>query len=212
MKTINKVLMTALVALITAITAKAVTVRPLDVLESVRWGATHVITILESDLTLTNTTTFAQTLTNGTIAANTTIVPVALVVGTAFNVSAADNAADTNGYNTTTVTVGDSASATQFLTSMQINANGTNDTVRFVAAGGGTIAVTLQTIAAGLTNSAVLVPVVTNATAAFTGSITGTKSYTSANAFRFAFTGMTNEALSAYTTGRLDFYYREIKP
>lgn len=171
MKTINTFLMAALMALVTAIVVQAATVRPLDTAESARRGASHVVTILESDLTDTNTATFSQVLTNGTIAANTAIVPVALVLATPFNI----NDATTNAYNTTVVTIGDTASSnTSLVSSTELNQNGTEVYVKIPAV--------------------------------------ASKLYTSASALTFAFTGMTNQALSAFSKGRLDFYFRVVAP
>jgi len=218
-------------ALLGAFTAQAVEVQALTTSESARWGATHRVLIVESDLTDTNLATLsAQTLTNGTIAAGTTIVPVALTVTTPFNI----NTATTNAFNFTTVSVGDSSSATQFVPATQINGNGTNVSISLSNPNGGTVAVALQSAAVTTTVYTVQVDaigtngnnvvtnivaatttypaVVTNATATFTASVSGTKYYTSADALRFAFTAMTNKTLASFTRGQLEFYYKVIKP
>lgn len=205
MKMNLKTMLCAMFAGLLAMFASGAEVIKLGTAEAAAVGATHQIIVYESDLTDTNTATFTQTLTNGVIPANSVVVPVALFVSTPFNI----NSATTNAYNFTTVSVGDSASATQFVPSTQINGNGTNASFNISAQAVGTVSLTMQTFNAGVTNNSnVLLPVVTNVTAATSS---GAKSYTSANAFRFAFTGQTNQALSAFTKGRLDFYYRLVQ-
>lgn len=103
--------------------APALEVNPLGVEEMARWGATHRVTITHDDLTDTNLATLsAQTITNIVIPANASVVPICLVVDAGFNI----NAATTNAYNSTTLSIGDSSSNTAFVSSTQINGNGTN--------------------------------------------------------------------------------------
>lgn len=171
MKSKFKFVVAVVLGALFGLSAGAASFRPLDVAEAARWGATHQIVVEESDLTDTNTATFSQVLSNGVIAANTAIVPVALVLEQPFNI----NDATTNAYNTTVVTVGDSASSnTSFISSTELNQNGTEVYVKLPAVAG--------------------------------------KLFTSAAKVTFAFTGMTNNALSSFTKGRVAFYYREVKP
>lgn len=153
-----------------AFSAVAIEWEPLGVEEMARWDASHRVVILESDLTDTNTATFAQSLTTGVLRASTVIEPVALVVVTPFNI----NAATTNAYNSTTLAVGDSNSTTQYIGAVQVNGNGTNATWRLA----------LQA------NRRII---------------------STADKLTFNFTGQTNQALSAFDRGRVEFYYREYR-
>lgn len=133
MKNMFKITIAAVLGASLGLTAGAASFRPLDTAEAARWGATHQIVISETDLTDTNTATFSQVLTNGVIAANTAIVPVALVLEQPFNI----NDATTNAYNTTVVTVGDTASSnTSFISSTELNQNGTEVYVKLPTVAG----------------------------------------------------------------------------
>lgn len=194
MKTIENIkFMLALVLAVFAfgftVEAQIVKFRPLDASEAARWGATHVATLVEGDLTDTNLATLsAQTVTNGYIAANSVVIPVALTVGQAFGV----NAASTNAYNYTTVSVGDSASATTFFPAVQVNGSGTNSVV---------VLPSFQT--ATYTNTVPNFVAFTNAPG---------KTFTAANYIRFTATAMTNQTLNSLTQGRVDAYFKVLAP
>ena len=163
--------------------------RALDVAEASRWGATHVATLVEGDLTDTNLATLsAQTVTNGYIPANSVVIPVALAVSQPFGI----NGATTNAYNYTTVSVGDSASATTFFPAVQVNGSGTNSVV---------VMPSFQT--ATYTNTAPNFVAFTNAPG---------KTYTAANIVKFTATAMTNQTLNALTQGRVDCYLKIVSP
>lgn len=99
--------------------AMGATFEPLSSIEKSHWGATHVLTLTETDLTDTNTATFTQNVTAGVIRAYSVVQPVAMVLDKSFA------HALTSAYNTTTFTLGDTSSTTNFLGSTEVAVLGT---------------------------------------------------------------------------------------
>lgn len=198
-----KIVWLAVVLTVLCAVAQAVEVIPLGTDEAARWGATHQIVITEADLTDTNTATFTQTLTGATIRANTAIEPVALALWAPFGL-----ATTSTNYTSTTVTVGDSDSATQFLTATEVNENGSEVYFKWATAQA-TATTSTNLIYLGAATNVLTNAVLASATAGTTE--LGRRYYTTANKLTFAFTGTTNYALSALTKGELRFYYRELR-
>lgn len=199
----NKILAVLGLALIVNGSVNALERSPLGNEEAARWGATHRIIITESDLTDTSTVIRA-TITGATIRANTAIEPVALVLAHPFNI----NSAATNAYNTLTVTVGDTNSATQFVSSTELNENGTEVYFKW-ATPASMAAVTTQLVYLGSTSNVLTNAVLVSSSQAATE--IGRKYYTVADKLLFAFTGLTNQTLDAFDRGEIQFYYRELR-
>lgn len=94
---------------------------PLTLEEQASTGFTHMLVLNVDDLTETATNT-TQTITSSTVPANWIINKVMAKLITAFK-DASDAA-----YNTTTLIVGDAGSANRYITSAQLNENGTEIT------------------------------------------------------------------------------------
>jgi len=191
--------------LLVAMSALGIEWTPLGNEEATRWGATHRVIIRESDLTDTNLGTLSsQVLTGALVRANTAIEPVALVLADAFNI----NGATTNAYNSMTCSVGDTNSATQFMSAVQLNENGTE--VYFTWATPAALTPTTTTLVyLGATND-VLTNVVMTA-AAQPATQLGRKYYVSPDKIRFTFTAMTNQTLAALDRGEVWFFYKELR-
>lgn len=127
----KKFLIGLMAAVCAVFVARAVEITALDSAQAAKWDATHVVTLSHEDLTDTNTATFAQTITSGVVAAKSGVELKALILKEPFNI----NTATTNAYNTTTLSVGDSASNTVFLTSTELNENGTEVYVKYGTGG-----------------------------------------------------------------------------
>ncbi len=115
-----------LVLMLSASISMAATFRSLPLDSKADFGATHVATITYTDLTRTNLDGSSQTLSNlCDVAAKQSVEMVAMVLVTPF----VDNA--TNAHNSTLLSVGDSTSDTLFLTSTELNSNGTEVYIKF---------------------------------------------------------------------------------
>jgi hypothetical protein len=218
----------ALLAWLAPITAQAASFRPLTEQEKAHLGATHVATITYADFTETNTNT-AVTLTNVfSVAAKQGVQLMAMQLKTAFTTG------NTNYTGSVLVTVGDGADADLYLTSTELDSDGTEVFIKFgrsvQAATSGSlvyaktnapaVTITLQTVSLTDTNG-VTALCVTNVTAtatvtpgtntvlsALTDDVTGRKVYTTADNIDFTFTPNAEEALDALTAGEVRFYFK----
>ncbi len=187
------------------------------------FGATHVATITYTDLAdATNLAAGTYVISNiCPVAAKQSVEMVAMVLVSGFYDTA------TNGHSSTAVTVGDGDSATTYMTSTELNTNGTAVYIKF---GKSPLAVTssIQTnvIAISLLTTNCWVNggtnqfyLVTNATITsetqtrLTGitdlnNNTGTKVYTSAGDLKFTFTGTSSYAMQDLDAGEVRFYFR----
>jgi len=173
--------------------------RPLGVEEAALYGASHVWTIEYNDFTASTTTNSTAWLTN-TVAANSMVELRAYVLDKAFD---DENSSWTN---STVMYVGDGSTTNLFLEATQIASDGTEVFVKYPTPDAYTISVSAQTVAITGTN------VMTNATATATASEQGRKLYTTAGSIVAGFTPMSMEAMASQTVGRVQLYFRVIKP
>jgi hypothetical protein len=120
--------------------------------------------------------------------------------------------------NSLTVAIGDGSDVDYFQTATQIAADGTEVFVQFTPVAAGTIAITPQTVAMTNNGGGPVQLVLTNATAAFTGSRLGQKYYSAAGVVVYTFTGaglkgagIPGDVMNAYTSGKLKVFWRELK-
>lgn len=186
--------------------ALAATVGPLFADEAAYWGANLAVRITEADLTESTTNT-AQTITNlVNIAANSSLELVAMVLEAPFDT------VSTNYTTSTLLKIGDSGDDDLYLTSTELNTDGSEVYIKFAPANGGTIVSTPTFTTLSLTGTVQNVPVVTNGTVAstFTAAALGKKVYSSTDDLRFVFTPSAEDALSSYTNGAIRIYFRRL--
>jgi hypothetical protein len=220
-------LMTGIVSLFALTQARGYEVGPIA---DSTLGATHQVTIYHSDLT-TATTNTAQTLTIFPVQAKTSVEVVGMVLVTAFE-DTADAA-----HNSTALTVGDGTDPDLFLTSTELNDNGSKVWIKY---GRGTFALTTASAtrtnltnvtianattnityigAGGTTNTlAVMTGATLTKTTAAQASLTsasiaeslGQKVYTSTDTVDFTFTPNAADAVSALNAGEVRIFLRVV--
>lgn len=186
------------------------------------FGATHVAVLKYSDLTAsTNLAAGSYVVSNlCVLAAKQSVEMVAMVLITPF----VDTA--TNAHNSTTMKVGDTADDDAFLTSTELNSDGTEVFIKFgrtdaAATSGTAINTTNVTYLTGVVSNSlgqswVVVTNITAATESQTrltalsdiGNSVGRKVYTAANNLYFTFTGTSSYAMSNLDAGEVRCYFR----
>jgi hypothetical protein len=210
-----KKLFACLIAGFISLPAMALETERLDSLGSAAYGATYVQTITYADLNAFGAITNVTVGITSSIPAKVGLTMVGLILEEAFQDTGALNTANAT-TNDLQITIGDGSDADYFLTATQIAADGTEVFVQFTPVAAGTIVVTPQTLA--LTGTVQNVAVMTNATAAFTGSRLGQKYYSAAGVTVYTFVGaglkgagIPGDVMSAYTSGKLKVYWRELR-
>ncbi|MDB4312095.1 hypothetical protein N9937_01565 [bacterium] len=163
--------------------------RPLGTQDTAEHDANFMTTITHADLTTAATNT-PQTLTDVFSIPSNSIAKLQyaeLIVP--FNDTA------TNGHNSLTVTVGDGADADLYLTSMQLNVNGTYIRIKPAR---------VPEISMEFATTSNLVEAVTNVTLTAYGS----KTYTANDTIDFVFTGNAFWGLADLDVGEIRFYWR----
>jgi hypothetical protein len=189
--------------------AKAADVYPLDVASAAAYGASHVAVFSHADLTedeagvpQTNVTAFA-------VPANTYVEFVRAVLRVPFDT------ASTTDTNTVALTIGDGSDADLYLASMQLAVDDTEVYVQGPAVGAltSTAAFTFQRGTALDVNSTTNSLVITNVTAAITGTaaLAGAKFYTSADTIDFLWTPGAGATLANQTEGEIWTYWRVVR-
>jgi len=207
-------------------------VQPLTAQEAaLHGGATHVVELEHNDFSETTTNT-AETVALFTVPANACVRFVYADLVTAFQ-----DSSDTN-HNQSALTVGDGDDVDRYLTSMELNANGTEAWVQWSSLNGGTIAVTPVTtslvyatnvtdttsaiVYSGadtntLTTTTVVTAtspvyatntVATSATAVFTAAALGERVYTSADTVDAVLTPNAADATASLNTGLVRLYFQ----
>lgn len=148
--------------------AWGVSVQPLSVQEQARFGASHMLTLTHEDL---DTLTAGE----GVGATNTVVVLPSipanrLVKGVLMRLPTAFQETGVSGFNTLTVTLGDSDDPDRYLTATQVNGYGTEVPVKLATA------------------NALLTTTATNMTATITVTSTNAPAATDAGELRFYFT------------------------
>lgn len=195
-------IVTALVSL-AASQVFAATCSELTQEEKAFWGATHVVNFTHADLTLTST--------NGAPMTNSTALYVKgtdIVQFVAFELLTPFEYTSTNGLSSTTVKVGDGTDDDFFLTSTELNVNGSYIWYKFPPSDAYTVAMTYTTnnVTADGTNFGYFV---TGGTAAATASALGRKVYTTADTVDFIFTPTgVNWSLNDLNKGAANFYFK----
>ena len=193
------------------LTARAQETIRLDSLESAAYGATYVTIIDAEDLASFGAVTNATVAITSTVPAKVGLTMAGMILEAGFNDSIALGATGAI-TNSILLTVGDGSDADYFLTSTQIAADGTEVFVQFSPVASGTIAITPQTTLiypAGTTNAGPAV--MTNATAAFTGSRLGAKYYAASGSVVYTLVTAGDTVLEDISTGKLKIYWRELK-
>lgn len=194
----GKLIVAVLVIALSAIGVRAVELGPLPQESRAAWGATHFLRVTHADLTETDTNT-AQTISSFAVTTNTAVEFVAMVLRRPFD------SGDTNYTGSTLITVGDGSDADLFLTSTELNVDGTEVFIQYPPLPAYTISYTV------LTNS--LTNIYVNAiTTTPTGSALGRKVYTANDTIDVVFTPNEEESLSALTNGVVDLLFKLIQP
>lgn len=214
-----KKIIAMVVVVMLAVGAQAAMVTGLGLPERATFGATHVLTLTYEDLaagTATNILTYTNLM--GFVKGDAVSCPL-YVLDRAFGC-----AGDTNGWygvSNVTVTVGDSASATTFLTSTEMGAN-SNVTTVWTKRGVGDVvtptatAVTTMTVLYDtVTNTAgVITRVMTNATASTAVTVvagtSGTKVYSAADYLAVKIQGNSGLVLSSNVFGQARIYLKKM--
>jgi len=216
--------------LITTISANAASYGPIGVQEGALWGANYLVQISEGDLTNTVTNS-AQTISSClSVVSNSAVEMVALVVDTPAD------SGNTNYTGSTLLKIGDGDDDDRYLTSTELNVDGTEVWFKLGPPNGGTITVTpssvtlttmtyaVQTasgitnpgipavVATGITASATTYLVATNATASLSASELGHRVYTVNDTVDFVFTPNAEESLSALSNLSFRAYFKVTPP
>jgi hypothetical protein len=181
----------------------------LDSLESAAYGASYMQIIEYDDLTPFGALTNATVGITSAVPAKVGLTMAGMILEVAFQDGANSGANATT--NSITVAIGDGSDADYFLTATEVAADGTEVFVQFSPVASGAIAITPQTVSVTNNGGSPAVVVMTNATAAFTGSRLGAKYYASAGVVVYTFATAGDTILGNLQTGRLKVYWRELK-
>jgi hypothetical protein len=197
---IQKQMMMAMVAAALALAAvpaaKAYTWGPISSQEAAQWGGNYLFTWTHNDLT--NTTT------NATQTFTLPVVSNSSVELAVFVLDEACDSGDTNYTGSTLLHIGDGTDADLYLTSTELNVDGTEIWFKLPPVNSNTVTLTLQT---GVhTNDARAV--VTNATLTVAEALLGGKVYTVDDTVDVVFTPNAEESVSALSNGAGRAYFR----
>jgi hypothetical protein len=181
MKRVLEILMVAVVVVLVSVIARAADMWPLSAQEAMMHpGSTHCVEFSHESLTETTDNAVQTNSTLFTVAANTAVRLIEMVLVTPFDDSLY------TGDNSTLLTVGDGTDADYYLTSTELNDS--LSTAVYLKEGRSTWNTT------GLTNGVVL--------------DSGMKVYTSADTIDFAFTPATGYDLEDLTSGKVRCFFR----
>jgi PAB1-binding protein PBP1 len=212
-----KKLFACLIAGFISLPAMALETVRLDSLGASAFGATYVQTIDFADLNTFGAITNVTVGITSAIPAKVGLTMVGMILETAFQDTGALETANAT-TNSLTISVGDGSVATYYMAATQIAADGTEVFVQFTPVASGTIAITPQTVAITNNGGGPVHAVLTNATAAFTGTRLGQKYYPTGGVVVYTFigaglkgAGIPGDVMSAYTSGKLKVFWRELR-